>query len=106
IVNEVGLYWYILHYVMQALYTHRLLAANPLQHCVAMQSDDDSCDRLDTEDGQFFDAVESPILPESCSSVYDSAVDSAAAQFARCSMKLKEFPELSSDENSLSSGVT
>ncbi|KRY37704.1 Transforming acidic coiled-coil-containing protein 2 [Trichinella spiralis] len=79
---------------------------SPLQHCVAMQSDDDSCDRLDTEDGQFFDAVESPILPESCSSVYDSAVDSAAAQFARCSMKLKEFPELSSDENSLSSGVT
>ncbi|OUC45615.1 hypothetical protein D917_08332 [Trichinella nativa] len=49
-----------------------------------MQSDDDSCDRLDTEDGQ----------------------DSAAAQFARCSMKLKEFPEISSDENSLSSGVT
>ncbi|KRX16759.1 Transforming acidic coiled-coil-containing protein 2 [Trichinella nelsoni] len=75
-------------------------------HCVAMQSDDDSCDRLDTEDGQFFDAVESPILPESCSSVYDSAVDSAAAQFAQCSMKLKEFPEISSDENSLSSGVT
>ncbi|KRZ62559.1 hypothetical protein T02_11761 [Trichinella nativa] len=71
-----------------------------------MQSDDDSCDRLDTEDGQFFDAVESPILPESCSSVYDSAVDSAAAQFAQCSMKLKEFPEISSDENSLSSGVT
>ncbi|OUC39647.1 hypothetical protein D917_04682 [Trichinella nativa] len=69
-----------------------------------MQSDDDSCDRLDTEDGQFFDAVESPILPESCSSVYDSAVDSAAAQFAQCSMKLKEFPEISSDENSLSSG--
>ncbi|KRY18780.1 Transforming acidic coiled-coil-containing protein 2 [Trichinella patagoniensis] len=70
-----------------------------------MQSDDDSCDRLDTEDGQFFDAVESPILPESCSSVYDSAVDSAAAQFAQCSMKLKEFPEISSDENSLSSGA-
>ncbi|KRX44886.1 Transforming acidic coiled-coil-containing protein 1 [Trichinella murrelli] len=79
---------------------------SPLQHCVAMQSDDDSCDRLDTEDGQFFDAVESPILPESCSSVYDSAVDSAAAQFAQCSMKLKELPEISSDENSLSSGVT
>ncbi|KRX97242.1 Transforming acidic coiled-coil-containing protein 2 [Trichinella pseudospiralis] len=71
-----------------------------------MQSDDDSCDRLDTEDGQFFDAVESPILPESCSSVYDSTLDFAAVQFARCSMKLMEFPEISSDENSLSSGVT
>ncbi|KRZ42284.1 Transforming acidic coiled-coil-containing protein 2 [Trichinella pseudospiralis] len=96
--------FYPIYLVQNEIVFNACLSA--LRHCVAMQSDDDSCDRLDTEDGQFFDAVESPILPESCSSVYDSTLDFAAVQFARCSMKLMEFPEISSDENSLSSGVT